>query len=111
MDVSIEAREDVRIVRIGGRLDGTTMQELESRFLELANGGCSKFVFDLTELAYISSAGLRVMLLAVKKTKAAGGKLALHGLNDNVNEIFRISGFLAIFSVFGTAEEALAFVS
>lgn len=111
MEVSMEAREDIRILRIRGRLDGTTMQELEARFLALANGGCARFVFDLTELDYISSAGLRVMLLAVKKTKAAGGKLALHGLNDNVNEIFRISGFSTIFSLFGSEEEALAFVS
>ena len=111
MEVSIEQREDIRIVRIGGRLDGTTMQQLESEFVALTDSGCSRFVFDLTKLDYISSAGLRVMLLAVKKTKAAGGKLALHGLNDNVNEIFRISGFSTIFSLFGTTEEALAFVS
>lgn len=111
MNVSIEERGEIRILRIEGRLDGTTMQELESRFLALAESGCARFVFDLTDLIYISSAGLRVMLLAVKKTKAAGGKLALHGLNDNVNEIFRISGFSTIFSLFGTAEEALAFVS
>ncbi|THF76864.1 STAS domain-containing protein [Cohnella fermenti] len=111
MDVTIEKQGEVRIIRIGGRLDGTTMQQLEAQFLELAGSGCSRFVFDLTELDYISSAGLRVMLLAVKKTKAAGGRLALYGLNDNVSEIFRISGFSTIFSLFGTSAEALAFVS
>ncbi|RUS45910.1 STAS domain-containing protein [Cohnella sp. AR92] len=111
MEITIEGQGDVRTVRIGGRLDGTTMRQLEEQFLQLADGGFNRFVFDLSQLDYISSAGLRVMLLAVKKTKAAGGKLALFGLNDNVNEIFRISGFTTIFSLFRSEEEALAFVS
>lgn len=111
MNVTVDAHDHVRTVRISGRLDGTTMQQLEERFLKLADEGSSRFVFDLSLLDYISSAGLRVMLLAVKRTKSAGGKLALFGLNDNVNEIFRISGFSTIFSVFAGEEEALAFVS
>ncbi|MBM7568300.1 STAS domain-containing protein [Paenibacillus sacheonensis] len=111
MNVTVDTQNQIRTVRISGRLDGTTMQELEERFLRLADEGGSRFVFDLSLLDYISSAGLRVMLLAVKKTKAVGGKLALFGLNDNVNEIFRISGFSTIFSLFSAEEEALAFVS
>lgn len=111
MNVTIDEHGEIRIVRINGRLDGTTMQLLEDEFMKLAGSGCVKFVFDMSGLDYISSAGLRVMLLAVKKTRAAGGKLALFGLNDNVNEIFRISGFSTIFSIFGSGEDALASVS
>jgi anti-anti-sigma factor len=111
MQITIDEQADVRIIRLIGRLDGTTMQQVEDEFMKLVHSGCTKYVFDLDGLDYISSAGLRVMLLSVKKTRASGGKLALFGLNDNVSEIFKISGFSTIFSIFATGEEALEFVA
>ncbi len=111
MDIQIKELGETRIIRLAGRLDGTTMQQAEAAFMQLAELGLKQYVYDLSSLDYISSAGLRVMLLSVKKTRAAGGRLALFGLNDNVSEIFRISGFSAIFTIVGTEDEALGVVT
>jgi anti-sigma B factor antagonist len=111
MQITTEMQGDIRVVRIHGRLDGTTMQAAESAFLPLLEQGDRRFVLDLADLEYISSAGLRFMLTAAKKTKAAGGKIALCGLRHNVYEVFEISGFLRIFAVFATREEATAHVA
>jgi anti-sigma B factor antagonist len=101
---------DVTIVTIEGRLDANTSTALETRFVELTEQGGRKFVFDLHGLEYVSSAGLRSLLLAAKKTKALQGKLALAGMNESVREVFDMSGFSAIFSICGTEAEAVAWV-
>lgn len=110
MKMSVEQQGEVRLIHLSGRLDGTTMQEVEQGFLDLVEQGTTRFVFDLSELEYISSAGLRVMLLSVKKMRAIGGKIALCSLTENVQEVFHISGFSTIFSIFSVREEALRYV-
>ena len=61
---------------------------------------------DCGELNYISSAGLRVFLIAIRKTSAAGGGLALCRVPDHINEVLEISGFSRLAKVFDTVEEA-----
>jgi len=112
MDIRIEpSGSAVTTVRLSGRLDGTTTQTVEQAFLQAIEGGATRFVFDMGGLEYVSSAGLRVMLLAAKKTRAAGGKIALFALSDSVREVFEISGFHTIFALFGDEREASAFVA
>jgi len=110
MEVKVEQAGKAVVIRLCGRLDAATAGSVENAFLERAEQGVKSFAFDLGGLGYISSAGLRVMLLAAKKTRSAGGKLALFGLGDTVREVFEISGFLAIFAIFGSEDDALAFV-
>jgi len=111
MNVTVEKDGAALAMILAGRLDGTTAQTVEEAFLKELDAGASRFVFDMRELDYVSSAGLRVMLLAAKKTRAAGGKLALFGLNDNVRDVFEISGFHKIFAIFATRSEAASHVS
>lgn len=111
MNIRMESNGEALLVALDGRLDGTTMQLVEAAFLKQAADGATRFVFDMSDLEYISSAGLRVMLLAAKKTRASGGKLALFGLSDSVRDVFEISGFHTIFALLGTKEEAVAFVT
>ncbi len=110
MEITIEEQSDIRIIRLTGRLDGTTMKQLEEHIVQLVDQGCNKFVFDYRNLEYISSAGLRVMLLSVKITRSSNGKVALFGMQDNVAEVFEMSGFFRIFEVFQTEEEAVAYL-
>ncbi|MCD1260513.1 STAS domain-containing protein [Paenibacillus athensensis] len=107
MNINEQAQGDVVLLTIGGRLDGNSSSTLEARFLQLVEAGKSRFVFDLGELEYVSSAGLRSLLVAAKKTKTIQGKLALTRMTDNVKEVFDMSGFSAIFSIYPTADEAL----
>lgn len=111
MNIRVEASEGGTAFALEGRLDGTTVQTVEEAFLRAHEGGVARYVFDLNGLEYVSSAGLRVLLLAAKKTRAAGGKIALCGLRDSVREVFEISGFHTIFAIYATREEAAAFVA
>ena len=82
---------------IGGRLDTTTAPELEKE-LDSILEGCKDLVFDMTELEYVSSAGLRVILKA-QKVMNTQGAMKLIGVNDSIMEVFDITGFLDILTI------------
>ncbi|MCI3920992.1 STAS domain-containing protein [Paenibacillus sp. TRM 82003] len=111
MNLRIEPTGGATTFALEGRLDGTTVPTVEEAFLKAHEGGTARYVFDLGGLEYVSSAGLRVLLLAAKKTRAAGGKIALCGLSESVREVFEISGFQTIFAIYASREEAAAFVA
>ncbi len=100
LDVTEAQEGSVLVVSPAGRLDSVTAGGFEAQLLKHINEGATKMVLDFGKLDYISSAGLRVVLLAGKKLKAAGGKLALCGLNQQIREVFAISGFISIFAVY-----------
>jgi anti-anti-sigma factor len=102
-----EQRQDVLILRPAGRLDSTSAPELERVVTESLDAHTRRLVFDFSELDYISSAGLRVVLLAGKRLRADGGKMALAGLRTMVREVFEMSGFIQLFPVASTLDEAL----
>jgi len=87
------------VVSVEGRLDSSNSGDLEKRLLDLLDKGKYDMIVDFSRLDYISSAGLRVLLMAAKRTKAAGGQVALAALNDNVREVFDISGFTSLFPI------------
>lgn len=82
---------------VSGRLDTTTAQELETALDEVL-GQAKDLVLDLTNLAYISSAGLRVILKA-QKIMNTKGSMKLTGVNDSIMEVFDITGFLDILTI------------
>ena len=96
-----------RIVKPKGRLDAATGPALEAE-LAAATGGGARLLLDFSELVYISSAGLRVVLLAAKKVKASNGRLALCSLNPQIAEVFKISGFDVIIDIHPSPDSALA---
>ncbi|MFY8102766.1 MAG: STAS domain-containing protein [Ramlibacter sp.] len=108
MNASSDIPPDIAVVRPQGRLDSATSPAFEVAVLERIEGGSRRLVLDLSEVGYISSAGLRVILAAGKKLRATQGKLVLCGLRDEVRGVFEMSGFLDLFPVTETAEQALA---
>lgn len=109
MEFAHEQSDDVGVVRLTGRLDSGTSPSAEERFTQLlAGGGAPRLVVDLSGLEYISSAGLRVLLVVAKKIQQASGKVVLFGLAPNVREVFAISGFDKIFSIEADIEAARA---
>ena len=87
-------------VTISGRLDANSSAEAESQLIEGIAKGKGVVLLDLSALEYVSSAGLRVMLVAAKRVQQRGGKMALFGMSGNVREVFDISGFTAVFKIF-----------
>ncbi len=107
MEIKTETVESVSVVSLNGRLDAGTSGDLEKELVSLIQAKASKVLVDCRELEYISSAGLRVLLAAAKQFKKEGGKITLCSLTPNVKQVFEISGFTSIFSLYGTREEAI----
>ncbi len=107
MQISTRTSNDIHIVAIAGSLDSTTSPEAQ-KSLDAVLADAKKVTLDFSELDYISSAGLRVLLGAAKKLRASGETLRIFGLNQSVREVFEISGFSAILSVYPTEAEALS---
>jgi stage II sporulation protein AA (anti-sigma F factor antagonist) len=107
MDITITNKANAAIVSVGGRLDAANSQELETQLSQVIAEKPASMIINCRNLEYISSSGLRVFLVIMKKVTAAGQKLQLCELKDNIREIFEISGFIDIFTIVATEEEAL----
>ncbi len=84
-------------IALEGRLDTTTAPLLDDE-LKTALGGVEKLEFDFTKLEYISSAGLRV-LLSAQKVMNKQGSMLIRNVNDEINEIFEVTGFVDILTI------------
>lgn len=94
-------------LELKGRMDAITSDQLDGTISTLLAQRETQFVIDFSQLEYISSSGLRVLLIAAKKLKNADGQLILCSLNDQIKTIFDISGFSSIFSIVQSRKEAL----
>lgn len=111
MTIDVLTSGDVTIFMPVGRLDSNNSSEAETTVISQLDGGASRVVFDFDRMDYISSAGLRVVLMAAKRLRGMGGKLALCNLKPHIREIFEMSGFLSILTVCNNrmeAEQAIA---
>ncbi len=84
-------------VALEGRLDTVTAPELEASLGELA--GVTKLIIDMAKLVYVSSAGLRVLLAAQKKMDGNGGSMTVRNANEEIKEIFEVTGFDEILTI------------
>ena len=110
MDVELaeERSGDVLILLPVGRVDSVNARMFESAVMERIGAGERHLVIDFSRLDFMSSSGLRVVLLAAKALKAAQGTLVLCRMKDHVHEVFRISGFDQIIPIKQTRNSALA---
>lgn len=110
MNITEKTENDTIIVSLSGRLDASSAPEAEQHLNKVIDNS-KKLIINLSELEYISSAGLRVLLVAAKKLRHTNGNLALCSLQDGVKEVFDISGFSSIFNIYTTEQEAQASMS
>ncbi|MBA3009405.1 MAG: STAS domain-containing protein [Proteobacteria bacterium] len=104
MEIEKRVQEGRCVVGLTGRLDAVTAPELEQRLSEIIEDGNLNLVLDLTGLEYVSSAGLRIFLVATKKVKALKGEFCLAGLSGNIKEVIEISGFPSIMPCYDTMD-------
>ena len=107
MDIREEARGEALVIIASGRLDSNSAAALEA-VLPARTQASPKVVLDLADVPYVSSAGLRVLLIGAKAARAGGHKLVLTGLSAPVREVFDISGFTSIFTIEPDVDAALA---
>jgi anti-anti-sigma factor len=111
MEIEKDQVGDVHVVTAHGRLDGIYGTAFAKEVGELIGGDNPKILIDFTDIDFVSSAGLRAVLLLMKKAKAAGGAFALCGVNAQVREVLAIGGFAEIFGIHpGRAEGVAAIV-
>src|SRR5512139_1559386 len=100
MDLAPRRFADTVVLRPAGRINHVSSDDFRTAlqpFMERCAAGGDQLVLDLSGLEYISSAGLRVLMLARKQAKAQGGALVVAGLTSVVKEIFEISKFTVVF--------------
>jgi anti-anti-sigma factor len=107
MDIHEERKDGFLILCLEGRLDAVSSKTFEEKVLAVIDGGEKRFVIDLSQVDYVSSAGLRVFLLASKRLNPSGGKVALCSLQEPVKQVFDIVGFYSILSISSSKDEAL----
>lgn len=98
MIINKEKKDNALTLSLEGRLDTTTTPLLEEVINNELNG-VTDLVYDLKGLEYISSAGLRIMLASQKKMNAASGTMSVINVQDQVREVFEITGFMDILTI------------
>ncbi len=107
MNITENKVGDVNIVQVEGRLDTTNYGELEHHLSNLTDNNEVIILMDFEKLEYVSSSGLRILLIFLKKIKAAEGRFMLCSMSKDIKEIFEISGFINIFEIFDDRDTAL----
>lgn len=97
MNASIEQLEDKFLVTLEGELDTAAAAEVEETLQPLFNSSGKDVVIDCTELEYIASSGLRILISVLKGAKAGGSKVIIKNLNDDIKEVFKLTGFINLF--------------
>jgi len=107
MQISEQTRGGALVIQASGRLDSSSAGALEA-VLPARIQSHGKVVLNLADVPYVSSAGLRVLLIGAKAARAGGHKLVLAGLSESVREVFDISGFTSIFAIEPDLDSAVA---
>jgi stage II sporulation protein AA (anti-sigma F factor antagonist) len=108
MTLATETTASATIIPLQGQINSANATALEAEVLTILDGGIKRLLLDFSALDYISSAGLRMVLVVAKRIKKEGGLLVLCGMQPHVHEVFDISGFLAILNVEPNRAAALA---
>lgn len=112
MEIGEARYADLVLLTPVGRIDHTTSPDFQARLMDAVGGGDAvPLVVDLGEVEYISSVGLRALMIASKESKKKGGTVAVTSLQPVVKEVFEISRFNYVVKVFDTPRDAIAALS
>ncbi len=109
MDIAEAKTNGVVVLSLNGRVDASNAATLEQKILALIAAGEKRLVIDCAQLQYMSSAGLRVLLVAAKRL-SNDGKLGIAALSNQIRDVFDIAGFSSIFQIYHTQDEAVTAV-
>jgi stage II sporulation protein AA (anti-sigma F factor antagonist) len=110
MDIVVEVaavKPAVNVVRLSGRLDATTCEAAQPVILETLDKSIAGMILNMTSLDFISSAGLRIMLMLMKKSLADGKRIGLVGVQPQIYKIFKIAALDKVFRFFDEEDDAL----
>lgn len=108
MELTHEISNGMLLVRPQNRIDSESAANFEAQCAALIAEGTNRVVIDFSQVRYVSSAGLRAILVVAKKAKSLGGALTLCGLRGNVKEVMSASGFDALLGAHAGVADACA---
>ena len=111
MEIEERTEGSAVVVSLNGRLDGVSGPDLEAKIDAVVERGDVRMVLECDQMDYVSSAGLRVLLIGARKCQQGGGKLAIAALKPECRSVMEMSGFLSIIECHETSEAALAAVA
>jgi len=106
MNITIKSLGGVTVVTVDGSIDSKTAPELQQKILE-ATAGTNMMVIDLSAVSFVSSAGLRVLLMVYRQVKAKDGKVILAGVSEEIKDVMSMTGFITFFELAETEAEAI----
>ena len=107
MEIKEEKTDKYYVLSLSGRLDASTAPPFEEKLTSVIDDGNESVLVDFTDLEYISSSGLRVLLVGAKKLKQSSAMLNLCGLKSHIKEVFDIAGFTPLFKMYDSYDEAI----
>ena len=107
VSIKEEAKGDILVLRISGRLDAVSSPTAERKVFDYINKGQQKLLIDFSGVDYLSSAGMRMLLSVSKKLKTLAGKLVLCSVTLNVMDVLKMSGFDHVLEIAMTEEDGL----
>jgi stage II sporulation protein AA (anti-sigma F factor antagonist) len=110
MELQEERQDGKLILHLAGKIDGSNADAFRQAVADHIDGGDRSIVLDFSRLEYLSSAGLRSVLLLAKRLKSEQGGFALCCMSDLIKGVFDVSGFSKILPIYRTRAEALAAV-
>lgn len=108
MEISTTQQGPVAVIAPAGRIDTTTAPEVDAAIAAAMDGGARRVLVDLAGVPYISSMGLRVLLMAAKRLQGPDDRFALSGLSPEVEKVMRLTGFSSILRCFASREDGVA---
>lgn len=107
MEVTVKSLNQVDLITVDGRVDGSTAPELGEVLNTRIERGTHNLVVDLGGVDYMSSAGLRELVAALKRVRSAGGDLRLSNPSERVSKVLELAGLNSIFQVYADQVEAV----
>lgn len=99
MKIGINEQNGKVVVSLAGEMDTAAALEMEENLKTLCDKKVKEIVFDCTDLEYIASSGLRILLSILKSAKANGGNVVLQHVNEDIKDVFQLTGFINIFTI------------
>jgi anti-anti-sigma factor len=99
---------DLVVLTPPARLDSNSAGAFEQELVGRIDGGAHLIALDFSHVTYISSAGLRTLLIGAKRLRETGGRVGLCGVSDNCYKVLEVSGFITLFPLFPNVEAAFA---
>ncbi len=106
MEVNQAIIQNVNVVGLAGDLDGNTAPNVQAQILPLALPN-AKMILDMSQVSYMSSAGLRMLLVMYRTIISKSGKVVLVGLSEDIRDTMSMTGFLDFFTYLETLDEGL----